>query len=316
MQRADLIGKRFGRLTVLARTTAPEGRPKKAFWLCRCDCGGEARAVSNTLTSGHTQSCGCLQRERISAAAKISSRTHGMSDHPLWSTWAAMRSRCRNPNATGYHRYGGRGIRVCERWNDFPSFVADVGERPSPDHTLDRIRNDGDYEPGNVRWATKEQQSANMRNNRLVQFKGQRMPVRTALRASGEVVSRYSVLRRIERGMSPEAALTTPARPAKPYNTQYKYKGKSLNLTEWAEATGVPVKLLRSRLRKGWTLKAAIETKKLERIVTYKGRRMRVSDALRAAGSKVSLQAVVYRLSRGWTVARAVETPRGDLVRR
>lgn len=207
----DLIGLRFGRLTVIERIAAPEGTKKIAHWRCRCLCGGETTTRGHLLKRGTTQSCGCLQRERTSEAAKVSSRKHGLADkHPLWRTWMSMRSRCNNPNATGYARYGGRGITLCARWDDFESFIADVGERPSPSHSLDRCDVDGHYEPGNVRWATRFEQANNRRDNTRVEYKGQTLTMRQAWRAAGCVVSRRTLLRRLDRGWALEAALETP----------------------------------------------------------------------------------------------------------
>lgn len=99
--------------------------------------------------------------------------THGLSyKHQLWSTWKSMRTRCNNPNALSYKNYGGRGIKVCRRWDDFKSFIEDVGDKPSPKHQLDRIDYDGDYEPTNIRWATREQQNVNQRPKGKSKVKG------------------------------------------------------------------------------------------------------------------------------------------------
>lgn len=159
----DLAGRPFGRLTVI-RFVEHRRRPSGSIaykWLCRCECGKERIAVAGDLNSGHTQSCGCLQRERTSGAAT----KHGFSGGrlPEYVLWLGMRRRCDNPSHVGYKNYGARGIQVCERWNDFTLFLADVGRRPTPQHTLDRINNDGNYEPGNVRWATRIEQAANSR---------------------------------------------------------------------------------------------------------------------------------------------------------
>jgi hypothetical protein len=164
MRLVDLTGRRFGRLTVLGRVP---GQPGRVSWLCACDCGGIAISLSNNLARGDSQSCGCLRSEQISerAFARNKARiTHGLSKTPEYAAWWAMRERCQNPEHPAYEHYGGRGISVCKEWAEsFETFFAYVGRRPSDEHSLDRINNDGNYEPGNVRWATIDVQNSNKR---------------------------------------------------------------------------------------------------------------------------------------------------------
>lgn len=164
MRRLQLAGQRFGRLVALRDVGSA---CQQRLWHCRCDCGDEVTVMARSLRSGNTKSCGCWNRERASAAMSRRNITHGGAHHahrhPLYQTWLSMRQRCTNPNVNNYHRYGGRGITVCTRWQDFAAFLSDVGERPSPQHSLDRIQNDGNYEPGNVRWATRVEQARNSR---------------------------------------------------------------------------------------------------------------------------------------------------------
>jgi hypothetical protein len=156
MRLIDLTNRKFGRWTVIGRA---ETRLGKVRWMCVCECG-ERRTVSATsLVQGTSKSCGCLKRE-----APPWNKTHGESRYSSaeYQVWVAMRQRCLNRKCRAYGRYGGRGITICARWlESFEAFLADVGRKPSARHSLDRINNNGDYEPSNCRWATPAQQNRN-----------------------------------------------------------------------------------------------------------------------------------------------------------
>ena len=163
----ELQGKRFDRLVVLRL----DGLRKRYFWwICRCDCGKEKSVRGSRLNAGTTRSCGCLQRElssaRVTKAAGKYSIIHGATRNGKWTreyvTWYAMRQRVNNPRHEHFKYYGGRGIRICRRWRKFENFLADMGLRPQG-KTLDRKNPDGNYEPGNCRWATQKEQIANRR---------------------------------------------------------------------------------------------------------------------------------------------------------
>ena len=163
-QLIDLSGQRFHRLTVVARVA--NSRHGNARWLCRCECGAQVEVAACNLKSGHSKSCGCLRRE-FASARRWYKHGHATSSRrsPEYRSWTSMRARCNYSGARGFMDYGGRGISVCERWNSFELFLADMGPKPSPQHSIDRIDPDGDYEPGNCRWATSKEQATNKRRD-------------------------------------------------------------------------------------------------------------------------------------------------------
>jgi len=166
----DVTGQHFGRLTAVR--LSHQNAHGSAYWLCTCCCGKSKTIQVNSLITGNTRSCGCLRSEQLKSRrlpgsywsrSKVRGGPRRQRRHPLRSTWNNMIRRCRNPKDKSYLYYGGRGIRVCQRWQKFRNFLEDMGPKPSPFHMLDRVNNDGNYEPGNVRWATPAESNRNRR---------------------------------------------------------------------------------------------------------------------------------------------------------
>ncbi len=200
----DISGQRFGRWTVLRRTLGNQG----SYWDVICECG-ESRSVDGyALRTGGSLSCGCYTRE-VNSDRKI----HGGSGTPEYQIWSASKQRCTNPNHIEYDRYGGRGIKFCDRWfNDFAAFYADMGPRPSDQHSIDRKNTNGDYEPSNCRWADLETQNNNKRNNKMVEYNGRTLALFYAVKEAGSKVSVRLASNRLRNGWAVNAALETPTR--------------------------------------------------------------------------------------------------------
>jgi hypothetical protein len=191
-------GDRYGMLVVQGELH-PQGDKRR--WLMHCDCGVTIAMLQKSFASGGTRrSCGCTVNRHS---------THGMSNTPEYRHWINMITRCEYPGATGYQSYGGRGIRVCDRWRkDFAAFYKDMGPRPSPGHSVDRIDVNGPYSPENCRWATQAVQARNTRVNHRVRLNDRAMPLAEA--AGKAPVPYNTVLYRIKRGWSVDDAVSRP----------------------------------------------------------------------------------------------------------
>lgn len=195
------VGDKFGHWTVLSYAGSRSG--KHPEWTCACRCGVVRKVLSQSLKRGASQSCGC----QIGPKCVRRNTTHGMSGTREYKAWFAMLDRCRNPGNTHYDRYGGRGISVCSRWESYEAFVEDMGERP-PGMTIDRVDNDGHYEPGNCRWATRRQQQNNRHDNHVLVVDGVKA---TLSEWSAMTGIKFATLRgRIRRGWSAARAVKTP----------------------------------------------------------------------------------------------------------
>jgi hypothetical protein len=195
--RIDVTGQRFGRLSVL-RNAGKNARGRRLV-VCACDCGEETVVEPRDLRRGHALSCGCLQKEAVAQSNKVHSTTHGATRTREYNCWNKMKSRCYRAADPKYKIYGGRGIKVCDAWReDFSAFLCDMRPSPSPWHSIDREDVNGDYEPGNCRWATAKEQSRNKRVHRMVECDGSTMPLSEACERKG--VPYQSALYRLNRG--------------------------------------------------------------------------------------------------------------------
>lgn len=195
----DRTGKRYGKLVAISFVRITDC----AEWLCKCDCGGKKVVKGQNLHNGGVESCGCIY---------VGGKTiHGMYGTPEYLAWRAMKSRCRSKNVSHRARfYLKNGIKVCKRWMKFENFFADMGKRPSPSHSLDRVNNLGNYEPPNCRWADRETQQSNKSNNRILSLNGKTLTMSQWAREIG--IDRRTLSERLKSGWSVEKALTTKLR--------------------------------------------------------------------------------------------------------
>lgn len=202
--RNDLTGRKFGRLTV---TDVHSKVGRKYRWSCLCDCGAEKVVYGYNLTNGHTQSCGCLASESKSERKK----THGLRKHPLYHVWSTMRQRCNNPANHKFKDYGGRGIRVCQRWEtSFKNFHDDMVEGYVKGLQIDRIDNNSGYGPDNCRWVTQTTNSRNRRNNHILTLDGESKCLGEWAEITGIQIG--TLWYRVSSGWSPEKVVKTSVR--------------------------------------------------------------------------------------------------------
>ncbi len=188
-----------------------------------------------------------MSYENVVAANKRRTK-HGMYRTRVYRIWAGMKQRCENPNNTAYHRYGGRGIKVCDRWQDFDNFLSDMGD-PYDWQSLDRLDNDGDYEPGNCRWATTQEQQNNLRSNRLFTHDGK---TQTLAQWARDLGIAYHVLKyRLNNGWEPPELFTIENLQGKTVKHTVEYGGEMVTLKQASERSGVPMQTLYWRMRVG-----------------------------------------------------------------
>lgn len=213
----DLTGQKFGHLTVLGFAGRMTCIGKHLLWWLRCDCGDIRKTSAANFKYGRSFSCGCQKASSLSKAHT----THGMSTSTEFKSWSSLKRRCLNETSQDWGNYGGRGIKVCDRWiESFENFLEDMGRKPSPSHSIDRIDNNGNYEPSNCRWATTSQQIGNTRLSNIVEYNGKRQCVSEWEKELGFA---SQVLRhRLANGWSIERAFTQPVikrRPKSPSQT-------------------------------------------------------------------------------------------------
>lgn len=233
----DLTGQRFGRLTVIERDTS---RTDRVYWWCRCDCGNITSVVARDLRNGKTKSCGRHSKGHL---------THGLSHTKIYQKWIGMRMRCFNPNCERYPNYGGRGITVCDEWrNNFQAFydyVSKLEHFGEDGYTLDRINNDGNYEPGNVRWATDEQQRRNRTDNHYINIDGNQMILMDVARAAN--VTTRTIYKRLSLGATSDQLM----RKCRVDSWVIEIDGKKLTVAEIAQIAGVHKTTITGRIKAG-----------------------------------------------------------------
>lgn len=272
------------------------------FVVAECRCGSTRVVNYRSMTSGRSTSCGCYREEWASNRFT----THGDSGTPEYHAWRSMIDRCYNENCDGFHLYGGRGIRVCEEWlRSYESFRAHIGDRPTLDHSVDRFPDmDGDYRPGNVRWADKKQQANNRRSNRIIDIDGVSKTLSEWVDDIG-IVDYSVVWSRLSNGWSPKDALITKSGDIGP--RMLTHNGETKCVTEWSKQTGIPATVIFRRLDLGWGDSDALTTKVGGRMdLEIDGETKPIDEW--SAISGVRLGTIYRRLSSGMSPKDAVWT--------
>lgn len=240
----DLTGQRFGHWTVIDEAVGHV--PRKCYWNCVCDCGTHSKVPGPALRIGRSK---CCTHCRV--------KTHGMSRTPEHVAWLAMRGRCRRVTSDAYHNYGGRGIAVCDEWESFETFYRDMGSRPSPKHTIERLDNNSGYSKNNCVWATRATQLRNTRRTRLVTFNGITQCIVDWAKQLG--IPSKTLYNRLARGCPIADALTATRITSKDSKGARKitFNGVTMCLAEWARAIGIHRGTLCERLAK-WPLHLAL----------------------------------------------------------
>lgn len=304
----DVTGKRFGRLVAIkvSQEKDASGRTRRV-WECVCDCGNTVFARVAQLTAGKVLSCGCFSRE-ITSKRSI---THGMTGTKVYAAWKGIKRRCLTPSEPSYKNYGGRGISIHPDWSkDFMSFYREIGDPPSESHTVDRIDNEKGYVPGNVRWATMEEQQRNKRSNVFYEYNGESLML-------GQLAEKYGISfstlahRLITKGWSVNDAIETPVRSKGEKRTVH-WQGKQWAIADLAREYGSDYRILLSRILSGWPVEDAlakpVRNVKRNHIYEFNGQSGTISEWSKILG--IDMYTLYSRIHRHkWSVEKAFTTP-------
>ena len=248
MSRAiGMIGERFGDLLVMREAgRAGDGKIK---WISQCGCGSEFAATGVRIRSGEVITCPACSAERV----RLSVQTHGERTSSEYRAWTHAKSRCFNSNVPEFKNYGGRGISMCDRWrNSFERFLEDMGRRLSSGHSIDRIDVNGNYEPGNCRWATSKEQANNKRCNRLIEISGETRTMAQWADLAG--LSRETMLKRVKKGFTGKSLIAPSNEP-----DTLTFQGVTASIPEWSKITGIQKSTLYWRLNsQSWDIEKAL----------------------------------------------------------
>jgi hypothetical protein len=296
--------------TILSKTTERIGEGAYLY-LCQCKCGFSKKCTISAILNGRSKSCGCRKKTCVVLTGKNS------DDVPEYNVWMHMKKRCSGKSKNKRDQsYVKRGIKVCERWQkSFAAFYEDMGPRPSPKHSLDRINNDGNYEPENCRWATMKEQGNNTSKTVFLEYNGQKKPMQIWAEELG--VNEHSLRDRIFRyGMSIEEAFTRPFKDKELKRfcpKEFSYRGTLYTIEEVCEKFGLEKKDIISRFHKKWSVERIIETPinrketKPIRELTFNGQTLSVDEWSNKTG--ISAAQIRARIIRNWTLERALTQP-------
>lgn len=241
MKILDITGRKFGMLTALRFSDRKNG---STYWIFLCDCGKEKRIISRNVITDNVKSCGCHKKEFLRNIAT----THGMSKTHIYSVWRSMKSRCIKPSHISYINYGGRGIKVCDRWiKSFKNFFEDMGSTYRKGLEIERINNNGNYEPDNCKWATEKEQGNNKRSNVILNHNGRKMTIKQWSEFLN--INEATLYRRYYQKW-PVNRLLNP----KSNRIMVTYNGEEINVSQLAKKLNVKATSIHSRLRYGWSL--------------------------------------------------------------